>query len=298
MELTNLLQSKSWEEFEKTLGNKTFWVDDALLIKNPLPKGMSYLYCPRGPRELNSDFIKKATELAKKESAIFIRIEPLEIPNTQCSMPNLVKTINLNPANTLILDLAKSEDALLSEMKQKTRYNINLAIKKGVGIEVTTDPEKAQIFYNIMKQTSARDKFGAHSLEHYKKLLEVLGTNKIIRLYLAKYEGRYIAANIVSFFGNTVSYLHGASANEYRNVMAPYLLQWEAIKDAKVGEYEYYDFWGIAPDDSPKHRWSGVTRFKKGFGGQQFDYPGTYDIVISKKWYFLYKVLRKLNRLF
>jgi len=296
MQQTNLLQSKAWEEFEKSQGFKTFWIDDALLIKNNLPKGKCYLFCPRGPKETTKEFLGKTIELAKKENAIFIRIEP--ISNIQYPISSLIKTINLNPANTLILDLTKSEGALLSEMKQKTRYNINLAKKKGVEIEVTTDPEKAKIFFDIMKQTSKRDKFGVHSLKHYEKMLEVLGPKKIIQLYLAKYDGKYIAANIVSFFGNTVSYLHGASANEYRNVMAPYLLQWQAIKDAKKGDYRYYDFWGIAPDDSPKHPWAGVTRFKKGFGGEQVDLPGTYDVVISKKWYATYKILRFINRLF
>lgn len=294
MHLSNLLQSKEWELFEKSQGNQTFWVDDNLLIKNKLPKGKSYLYCPRGPKEFTDDFVKKAKDLAKKERAIFIRIEPKKL---QATSYKLEKTINLNPSNTLILDLTKSEDALLSEMKQKTRYNLGLAKKKGVIVEKTFNPENAKIFYEIALTTSARDKFGVHSKKHYKDLLGVFGPKKIMVLYLARYEGKYIAANIVSFYGNTASYLHGASSNEYRNVMAPYLLQWEAIREAKKDGYQYYDFWGIAPDDDPKHKWAGVTRFKKGFGGKQIDYPGTYDLVVSKYWYTIYKVVRFLNRI-
>ena len=292
----NLLQSPEWEEYEKALGNKTFWVDDNLLVKNNLPKGKCYLMCQRGPRELTKDFVEKGSALAKKENAIFLRIEPTLRFGEQ--VPNLKKTIHVSPPSTLILDLEKSEEELLSEMKQKTRYNINLAKKKGVEIEKTTDPEKAEIFFNIMKETTSRDGFSSHSLEHYKKQIEIIGAKNIMKIYLAKFEGKYIAANIVSFYGDTVSYLHGASSNEYRNVMAPYLIQWETILDAKKAGFKIYDFWGIAPDDNPKHRWAGVTRFKKGFGGKQIDYPGTYDLVISRSWYFIYKIVRRLNRIF
>lgn len=292
------MQSKEWEKLENSLGNKTFWIENTLLIKTPLPRGMSYLFCPRGPEELTEDFSKKAIELAKKEGAIFVRVEPSKEFRIKKYESRIKKSINLNPANTLVLDLTKPEEQILSEMKQKTRYNINLAKKKGVEIEVSSDVSKADVFYKIMKETSERDKFGAHPLEHYKKLLEILGEGGTMKVYLAKFEGEYIAANIVSFFGNTTSYLHGASSNEYRNVMAPYLLQWQAILDAKKMGFQYYDFWGIAPNDDPKHSWAGVTRFKKGFGGEQLDFPGTYDLVVSKVWYKIYKVVRFLNRLF
>jgi len=308
MQLSNLLQSAEWEEFEKAMGHETFRVDDVLFIKSHLFGKKSYLYCPRGPNGLTKEFLDKAIEFGKKEGAIFIRVEPLAcnlnhlqrcINKTTTANPSLQikKTKDINPPSTLVLDLKKSEQELLSEMKQKARYNINLARKKGVEIEVTEDPEKAEVFYRIMKETTSRDGFSAHSLRHYKKQLGLLGKKGIIKLYLAKYEDKYIAANIVSFYGNTVSYLHGSSSNEYRNVMAPYLLQWEAILDAKKGGHEYYDFWGIAPDDNLHHKWAGVTRFKKGFGGTQIDYPGTYDIVIAKGWYSLYKIFRILNRL-
>lgn len=298
MELSNLLQSREWEEFEKALGQPTFWIDDVLLVKNRVQGEMGYFYCPRGPKEITRSFLEKAVKLANEERVIFIRMEPLSFFNpSDFKGFTFVKSIDLNPANTLVLNLNKDQDKLLSEMKQKTRYNLNLAVKKGVSVEVTSDPGKIEIFYNLMKETSARDKFGAHTLRHYKKQVETLGPKGIIKLYLAKYEGRYIAANMVSFFGNTVSYHHGASSNEYRNVMAPYLLQWEAILDAKKEGYRYYDFWGIAPHDDPRHKWAGVTRFKKGLGGEPLNFPGTWDLVINKKLYFLYKVFRALNRM-
>ena len=94
-----------------------------------------------------------------------------------------------------------------------------------------------------MRETTKRDKFSAHEKEYYKKLVDVLGKMGVIKLYLAKYEGEYIAANIMAFRGNTAFYLHGASSNKHRNVMAPHLLQWQAILDAKKQGFKYYDFW-------------------------------------------------------
>uniref|UniRef100_A0A7C4M2I0 Peptidoglycan bridge formation glycyltransferase FemA/FemB family protein n=1 Tax=candidate division CPR3 bacterium TaxID=2268181 RepID=A0A7C4M2I0_UNCC3 len=298
MQISNFLQSEEWAEFEKSQGSEIFWIDGILLTKNHLPKGKSYLYCPRGPEELTEDFVKAAHKLARKERSIFIRVEPLNHINIKTHKHTIKKTININPANTLILDLTKSEETLLSAMKQKTRYNINLAKKKGVDVEISSGVVSARTFFEIMKETSSRDNFNPHSLKHYEDLTNFFGPKKMLKVYLAKIGGKYIAANIIFYYKNTATYLHGASSNEYRNVMAPYLLQWQAILDAKKEGFKYYDFWGIAPDDSPGHPWAGVTRFKKGFGGEQMDYPGTYDLVISKYWYFIYKVVRFLNRLF
>jgi len=294
MSTDNFLQSKEWENFQKELGKHAFRLEKNLFIKNSLPFGKSYLYCPNGPDKVGDGFIRKAKELAKKENAIFIRIEPLEIKKT--TNQKLKKSKSVQPPSTLMLDLTKSKEQLLTEMKPKTRYNIRLAEKKGVKIEVSTDPEKIEIFHKILSETTSRDQFRGHSKDYYKKMLKFFGEKGITKLYLAKYDGEYIAANIMCFFGNTADYLHGASSNKHREVMAPHLLQWQAITDAKKDSFKYYDFWGIAPDDSPKHKWAGVTRFKKGFGGEQIDYPGTFDVVISKWWYLIYKIMRFANR--
>ena len=182
-------------------------------------------------------------------------------------------------------------------MKPKTRYNINLAERKGVEVEISTDPEKVDVFHKILVETVSRNSFRGHPKSYYEKILGFFGERGIIKLYLAKFEGKYVVVNIMCFYGDTVLYLHGASSNEFRNVKAPYLLQCRAICDAKTNGFNHYDFWGIAPTDDPLHRWAGVTRFKKGFGGEQINYPGTFDVVISKSWYLIYKVFRFLNKI-
>jgi lipid II:glycine glycyltransferase (peptidoglycan interpeptide bridge formation enzyme) len=259
----------------------------------------------------------------------------------------------IQPRDTLILDITKSEEELLKDMKQKTRYNIRLAGKKELRItnyELRTDnkkvfKEKFEKFWDLIKETSRRDKFVSHSKDYYWKMFESLNnnysknvilrrddeesrsythktvvqnytalnsgsfdslslaqddstrignnSNLIARLYLTEYDNKIIAANLVLFFGDMAVYLHGASSNEYRNVMAPYLLQWRQILDAKKAGCKKYDFWGIASKsqilrprrtslglaNSKFNTWGGITKFKKGFGGYEKNYIGAYDLV-------------------
>ena len=113
-----------------------------------------------------------------------------------------------------------------------------------------------------------------------------------LRLIGAFYKEKLIAVNIVSFFGDMATYVHGASSSENRNLMAPYALQWETIKIAKTQGHKYYDFYGI-----DENKWPGVTRFKKGFSGEEANYPGTFDSAFNSIQYSIYKILRKLRRM-
>jgi peptidoglycan pentaglycine glycine transferase (the first glycine) len=174
-------------------------------------------------------------------------------------------------------------------MHQKTRYNIRLAEKKGVKI-YEAGPEKFDDFWQLMTVTCERDKYRLHSRNYY---AQMLAEKKLIKLYLAEFKNKPIAAVLASFSGDTVTYMHGASANDERNVMAPFLLQWEIIKSAKLAGYKYYDFYGI-----DEKKWPGVTRFKKGFGGEEINYTGTFDLVFNSTWYNIYKILRKFRRSF
>lgn len=277
----------------------------ATIIKNPLPGGYSYWYAPRGiifKSGLSEEERMKAgdfffSEIRKIDKrAIFFRIEPKD--KTASRRFKIEKTLDLQPKQTLILDLALDEDGLLKAMHQKTRYNINLATKKGIEIKegnIEDFPE----FWRLMNLTGARDDFRLHSAEHYRNLLggqavsaNEKGSSRFIRLFFAVYEGKNIAAGLFCFWGDKTTYMHGASDNEFRNVMAPYLLQWSMIKQAKEAGYRYYDFYGI-----DEKKWPGVTRFKLGFGGRIEDYPGTYDVVFSPILYGFYELVRKLRRI-
>lgn len=269
----------------------------AVLVKKKLFGNFYYWYAPRGPilnlsllpenRSQVLDFFYKSLKSLTK-TAVFLRIEPLFREQPVGFL--IKKTYNQQPAKTLILDLHNFPEKLLAGMHQKTRYNIHLAEKKGVLIQESGEEGLAE-FWRLMTLTSARDAFNLHPRQHYQNLL----ANKSgkIKLFFASYEGRKIAAALVSFWGNKVIYLHGASDNQARNLMAPYLLQWAIIKQAQNQGYRYYDFYGI-----DEKKWPGVTRFKLGFGGQVVDYPGTQDIIFQPVIYRFYNFLRSLRRLF
>ena len=230
---------------------------------------------------------------------------------------NCKKSSNeVQPRDTLILDLTKSEEELLKDMKQKTRYNIRLAGKKELRItnyELRTDDkenfkEKFENFWELVKETSRRDKFKSHNKDYYWKMLESLSKPEgdirecrlQTRLYLAEYDNKIIAANIVLFFGDLAIYLHGASSSEYRNMMAPYLLQWRQILDAKKMGCEKYDFWGVSSDTECPRRglsvsWGGITKFKKGFGGFEKNYIGAYDLIFNSIEYTIYRFMKSIK---
>lgn len=311
---SNFLQSSEWLDFQ-SIGKevrKLGLEDDkgglsaaCALVKNEIIAGQAYYYTPRGPvfRESGKDMFILLFEYIKKlgaaDKAVFLRFEH-ELPSGVKDL-SVKKTIHIQPERTTVLDLNKSEDQLLSGMHQKTRYNIRLSEKKGVNIREAdpSDLEKDfEKFWQIMEDTEARDGFRLHAKRYYKRMLgfgQAQPGNKealSLRLYVAEYQGNIVSGIIAAFFGDSAVYVHGASANQFRNVMAPYLLQWTTIKKAKQTGYRYYDFNGI-----DREKWPGVTRFKVNFGGEELACSGTYDLVFKPAWYKFYTAARKARRM-
>jgi len=315
---SQFLQSWDWSELQKSLKRK-IWrlgileqnqlVAAALIIKMPLPFGKNYLYSPRGPvlplpegemSERSEDrgggseekyfnqIIKEIIKIAQLEKSIFYRLEPIhQITNIKYQITN---SVPVQPQKTMILDLGLTEDELLTNFHQKTRYNIRLAEKKGVTIRKGKTDADFEIFWNLLVKTYTKQKISAHPKKYYKKILDTKYQILDTKLYLAEHQGKPLAANLVHYYGTTATYNHGGSDYQYRHLMAPHLLQWQQIKDAKKTGLDFYDFRGI-----DAQRWPGVTRFKKGFGGVEVNYPGTFDLPLSKLWYSLYKLGRQIK---
>ena len=304
---SQFLQSWQWGEFQNKVAGETFrWavIDNneilatAILVKKTLPMGKSYFFCPRGPVfQANSNkaavvkfLFEEIIKIAKAEGVIFMRFEPAEKDSiSACPLP-IEDTIDIEPKKSLILDLAKTEDELLKEMHPKTRYNIRLAEKKGVKI-IEGSLDDFEDLWRLLCETNERDNFRLHGKNYYQKMLEL--DNNFLKLFFAEHKGKKIAVSIITFFGDTATYVHGASSGEQRNLMAPHLLQWHNIKVARKAGFKRYDFFGI-----DEKKWPGVTRFKKGFGGAEVDYPGTFDLIIDAGWYSAYKTIRKIRRTF
>lgn len=299
----SFLQSSSWGDIQERYKRKCFYLSFkksgvflgfSLIIEIPINNFFKYWYIPRGPvfKEDVSDkdeieIFSKLSDFAKKNNIVFIRFESNSVALTK--EKNAKKTNDVQPSKTCFIDIRQSRVDLLKGMKSKTRYNISLAKKKGVKIISTSNHRVAfDNFIKLMKETSERDGFYIHAENYYKNLISY--NNHFIRVFEAHYNGQVIASGIFSFYRRQVSYLHGASSNQFRNVMAPYLLHFETMISAKKEGYKFYDLYGV--NDS---KWPGVSRFKRGFGGEQFDYQGTFDWPVKKGCYKLYRFIRFLR---
>lgn len=295
---SEFLQSWEWGEFQKSLGNQIWRLEQispnkeitnlVFFYQHKLPLKFSFFYSPRGPIKKPEDFLETIKKIGEKENAIFWRIEPTIKEENLFSYFPSKKVIHINdvqPSQTIILDLTPTENELLKKMRPKTRYNIRLAERHQIKIrksKVETLEKDIKIFLSLLQQTTKRDKFRAWTDNYYKKLIKTLFPN-FLNLYFAEINEEPLAANIIIFFQNRATYLYGASSDNKKNLMAPYLLHFYIIKEAKNMGCKEYDFWGI-----DEKKWPGITRFKKGFGGKIVEYPGTFDIIFNKKWYQMY----------
>ncbi len=280
-----LFQLWAWGDVEKKMGHHVWrwgWFDKnslvgvAQIIKVSARRGM-FLHIRHGPvGDINFTDLK---ELAKNERSWFIRISP------QVTEPGLYKNMGFVPAPIhamdaevcWVLDLDKTEDDLLAGMRKTTRYEIRKAQKMGVKIVKSNDISK---FLDLYSDTSNRHNFVQH--KGIREEMETLDA----QLYLASFEGKILAAAIIVYFGDEAVYHHGASIPS--KIPGSYLIQWEAVCEARKRGKKLYNFWGIAPDNKLNHPWRGITLFKTGFGGRTvsfihaMDYPVTPLYVIPK----------------
>lgn len=290
---THFLQSSDWAAFQTAVGHRSIPLNSSMYGYHMQIGPFRYAYIPRAGE------MTDAMLTALKKEYHWVRVEgPL---NTTCKT-HPVKT--RQPQTTLILDLSESEDEILSHMHSKTRYNIRLAIRKGVTVRSGADIDT---FWQLHSETTDRDGFGGHTKEYYAKFLEM----PMAEQFTAYIDDTPIAAIITVLHDGVMTYVHGASANAHRNLMAPYLLQWEAMRYAKQRGAAQYDFWGISPiypqGEAPTetcyngycwtatHPWTGITRFKVGFGGTVVTYRDAQDVIFSPLVYRLYQYIHRLR---
>jgi lipid II:glycine glycyltransferase (peptidoglycan interpeptide bridge formation enzyme) len=247
-------------------------------------------YVPKGPvldyhdAALLDEMLDALKDLGARHRVISLKIEP-ELPE-ETGIGDRLMRLGLKPAptvqmrSTIWVDLTPPEDEILARQKQKTRYNTRLAARKGVTVSVG-DIEDVVAWYRLYAVTAERDGFSIHDLDYYRLVMETLQPQGMATLLLAHHEGDLLGGIIVFRFGIKAQYMYGASSNEKRNLMAPYLLQWEGMRWAKQQGVTIYDLWGI-PDrlEENEDLW-GVYRHKRGYGGQIVRYAGAFDIVRS-----------------
>ncbi len=285
------LESFEWGEFQESLGNRVFTVKNSGLFSGRrLFFRKTYLYAGRGPVNLDLEEISK---IAKKENAIFIRFEPATEVGDENFRPlpkNATKVQHGIPPITTLIDLKKTDEEILKNCAEKTRYNIRLSEKKNLEIKIG----KAELFtdfWKLMEETATRHKIKNFSREYYEKLLQI---NNFAYLAVVYYRETPLATGLFIDFSGTTTYFFGASSDEQKNLMSPYFMHFEMIKYARKNGQKYYDFWGINPPDKTHKdytkKYEGITRFKTGFGGEIVSYPGTFDLPINKFWYKIYRI--------
>ncbi|MDQ2741445.1 MAG: peptidoglycan bridge formation glycyltransferase FemA/FemB family protein [Chloroflexota bacterium] len=249
---------------------------------NPVHRSQrTLLMVPRGPAlpratvQSVAPLLEAARSLGHERNSIGIRVEP-NVSAMDTPYSDTLTTLGLHPSyppsqprSSWILDLGQDEDTILAEMKQKTRYNIRLAARKGVEVHEAGLGD-LDAFYALYQQTSERDDFFIHDQPLYRTMFSLYQQTGSFCMLFARYRGQLIGAVTLLRMGETCWYLHGASSNEHRNLMATYLLQWEAIQRAKRWGCSLYDFRAVPDLLREDQDMYGVYRFKEGFGGRQF----------------------------
>lgn len=268
---------------------------------SPLPG--RFLHFPYGPVANPALSTQATTAVVRfftsqlQKTGTFLRLEPKQ--NLRLADIG-TKSLNTLPSKTIINDLQKTPEQLLEAMHPKTRYNIRIASRHGVRVThsmvANANSETIEAAALLILTTQARQKYRGHSKQYLVKLLNFFKNNQeelTLSIYQAFLGEKQLACAVMCDFDTARTYIFGGSSDENKNLMAPYLLHWQAMQDAKTKGLSVYDFGGFetTSGDNP-----GFTRFKSGFGGTLIEFPGAWDIVSKPLIYNLYKPLRALNR--
>jgi lipid II:glycine glycyltransferase (peptidoglycan interpeptide bridge formation enzyme) len=327
---SKLLQSRFWAEFKSLSGwsysryevsvpDTASTVFALSVLERGLGAGSRFAYVPHGPdaqvkpgdeTALLAALSKELKPLVSPQ-CMFIRFDPAwhtaapcaasegskSTPERPCFGAPLIKASDVQPPDSVVLDIGRTDDELLAGMKPKWRYNVRLAEKKGV--TVADEGIKAlDEFYTLYQATAERDRIGIHPKDYYAQLMGLEHRNPKepkpdLRLWIARFEGKALAAIMTVFHGSEATYLYGASSDEHRNLMPAYALQWAAMRAARDAGCSSYDFYGIPPVDDPAHAMSGLYRFKTGFGGEIRHYAGAWDFVLKPAVYTAFRVAER-----
>ena len=324
----HILQTWQWGQVKARLGWKMLpyiWCNEqdqvlaaALILQRVIPTSgfaarLSLLYIPRGPLldwgdpVLCACVLDDIQELARRKSAIFIKIDPevllgKGIPGSdEAEDESLGATFvdnlkrrgwrfskeQIQFRNTVIIDLTSTEEVMLARMKQKTRYNIHLAERKGIQIRPGTMADLPMLF-KMYAETSIRDGFIIRDPSYYEYTWGTLLQNQMAEFLVAEFENWPVAGVVVYRFGGKAWYINGMSAALHREKMPNYLLQWEAMRRAKAAGCKVYDLWGAPNNFVETDTMWGVFRFKEGLGGTVLRTPGAWDYTTHPWLYRLY----------
>lgn len=309
--VTHVIQSWEWGEFRKKLGlpllRYGIFSEDQLktafqLTLHAIPFTSQQVgYLPKGPLP-DKNLSKALQKIAQEYHCAFVKLEPNIIKST--TIPFSVDPKFLPSPKPLftkynfVLDITPSEEELLKNMHSKTRYNIRLAEKRGVKVEISNTDKAFKVFLKLHFDTTQRQGFHSHNTKYHTLAWETLRDAGMAEVAIAYYQKKPLSAWMLYTFKNTLYYPYGGSSIEHKDVMANNLLAWEVIKYGKSKNLTSFDMWGaLGPEPDPKDPWYGFHRFKSGYGAKLVEYLGTYDLVINDPLYWAFTSIDKFSRL-
>lgn len=314
----NFLQSFNWGLFHQSLGKNIRRVGfyngkklvGVMLCIVEQAKRATYLTVPAGPlidwedKSQIKIFKETLEKIAKEEKCSFIRVRPQILENSKNR--NLFESLGFKSAPmhlhaelTRQLDLIKSEEKLLSEMRKTTRYEIKQTQKLGIKIITSQDVSDIDEFYKLQKETAKRQRFVEFDKKFLMEEFKAFVKDGQVLLYTAWLGKKKLAQAFIIFYGKEAAYHYGASTLDGRKYPGAYLIQWQVVRDAKKRGMEKYNLWGVAPEGQVDHRFWGVSVFKRGFGGEDVEYLHARDLIINPLAYKLnwaIETIRKKSR--
>lgn len=293
---THPLQTLAWAEFRRKWGNEVLETKYGILTLHKLPFGSYKIgIFEKGPMP-TEEMIKDLVEIGKKENLVFIKMEPnyaVRRDGMKCADKDkavkLLTKYGAVPGKTVFtpttfwIDLTPSEEELMKSFSSKTRYNIRLAGRNGVTVKEDNSDKAFEKYLELTRETVNRQGFYAHTEKYHRLMWDVLKKAGIAHLLAASYQKEIITTWILFAWKDFLYYPYGASTEKYKNVMANNLMMWEAIKFGKKLGLTTFDLWG-------REEGKGFTKFKEGYNPHVVEFLGTWDLIINKPMYYLYKL--------
>ncbi len=303
-EYSGFMQSSDWAKVKKEEGwsfakiaiKERGTIRAAALILMIKTKSGTLLYSPQGPiipwhnfRKRNfylEKLIGMVQDIAQKNGGVCWRMEPWALHMYGKPLLQFQKSpMDMQPRHTALISLLGSEEEILEKFKPKTRYNIRLAQKHNLGVEIGQDKKSFETFYSVYRKTVDRKAIDYKELPYFASIQKYLATKDQAFVINIKKDGQYIESVLLIRFGDRLTYFFGGFDYEYRKYMAPYLVHWEAIKLGRKLGCQFYDLWGIANTESADHPWHSFTEFKMKFQPIKISLTGAYDVVFDKERY-------------
>ncbi len=311
----NFLHSWYWGEFHEHLNHKVFrsgFYENSKLagimlsIVEPARRGR-HLVIPGGPildwknHKLVTAWRDEAKRIALEQKCVFVRCRPQLLENDKSQQ--LFKSLGFKKAPmhlhaelTTQLDITKPEEELKKAMRKGTKYEVNRAGRMGIKVEATTEAKYLDEFYDLQLETAKRQNFVPFSKKFLSEQFKVFAESGNALMYRATHEGKLLTMAFIIFYGPEAAYHYGASTELARKIPGAYAVQWQAIKEAQKRGCTRYNFWGVTGHGQTKHRFYGVSVFKRGFGGEDVAYLPAQDLAVNHLRYPVTKAFETARR--